>query len=99
MRSLIIFSIYLILPTALRPEVDPISNRNEYRKIFLRVKRGRRVRLVTSLPCVSRLSKKYGTFDVSQRYGHPLPDKGTDHFYFYRNKFPISDSVVVKALC
>jgi hypothetical protein len=45
-RSLV-FSIYLILSTALGPGVYSASNRNEYQKIFLGVKGGWRVRLTT----------------------------------------------------
>jgi hypothetical protein len=48
------FSINLILSAAPGPGVYLVSNRNEYQKIFLRVKCGRRVVLTTLLPSVSR---------------------------------------------
>jgi hypothetical protein len=56
------FSIYLILPVELGPGVYSACNRNEYQKIVLLVKRGRRI----SRQPNRRLSRKCGILDISE---------------------------------
>jgi hypothetical protein len=65
------------------------SNRNEYLKIFWVIERGRRVRMATSPPSLSRAPRKCGSLHVSQSYRLPSPVTGITllNVYFYRDNF------------
>jgi hypothetical protein len=86
------FSIYLILPATLRPEVYSAFNKNvpEAEKNCFWVKLGWRVWLPTLPLSVSRLFRQCGIPNISQSYRPPRPVTGIALLYFFMLYYSVS---------
>jgi hypothetical protein len=85
MRSLNVYNLPNPSDRTMAQEFPQPATELSTRKSFWVVKRGRRVRLTTSPPSVRRLSKKYGTHNISQSYRFPWAVTGLALLFNFLN--------------
>jgi hypothetical protein len=93
-------TIEVIIPAALGPGVYSASNRNEYQKqkyVSGEQSDGRWQRLTTSLPSLSRFSRRFELLNIAQHYRPPRLVAGDSITFLYSDNARTSQEIQLRA--